>query len=478
MVRRILGTLIMWYGVTLLPPMLVSMIYRDGQLPVFFIAAVLIGVIGFAFWFPTRHERGELSLRQGFLVVAAYWLMLSLVAAAPFLLAEVPAMSFTEAVFEAVSGLSTTGATVLTGLDALPPSILFYRQQICWVGGLGIVVLAVAVLPMLGLGGMQLYKAEAPGASKDKLTPRIRETAQALWIVYLGLTVLCALGYWLAGMSLFDAIGHSYTTIATAGFSTHDASLAFWDSALIEYVGALFMFLAGANFALHFVVWRGLALKHYFNDPEFAFYLRVTLALIALITLYLWGTGTYASLADALRYGSVNYISMATTTGYATAGFDQWPGFVPMLLILVGFMGACAGSTSGGIKAIRMLVMVRQTGTELRRLLHPRAEMPVTLGGRAVPDRVVQAIFGYFGVYIVVFVVLFLALLATDLDYVSAFTGLATCMNGVGPGLGSVFVHMQAVSDTGKWILVAAMILGRLEIYTLIVLLTPEFWRR
>lgn len=468
----------MWYGATLLPPMIVSMLYRDGQLPVFFIAAALIVGIGFMLWFPARAVQHELSLREGFLVVAAFWLVLGPIAATPFLLAETPVMSFTEAVFEAVSGLTTTGATVLTGLDALPASILFYRQQITWVGGLGIVVLAVAVLPMLGLGGMQLYKAEAPGASKDKLTPRIKETAQALWIVYLGLTALCALAFWLAGMSLFDAIGHAYSTIATAGFSTHDASLAHWDSPLIEGVAVLFMILGGINFALHFVVWRKLDPRNYLADAELSFFLGATLAFVALITLYLWTVGTYPTLLEALRFGGVNYVSMATTTGYTTASFDQWPGFVPMLLILVGFMGACAGSSSGGIKSIRLLIMFRQTVAEFRRLLHPRAEVPVTLGGSAVPDRVVQAIFGYFGVYIAVFVVLFLALLTTGLDYVSAFTGLASCMNGVGPGLGSVFVHVQGVTDAGKWILTLAMILGRLEIYTLIILLTPEFWRR
>lgn len=477
MVRRILGTLIFWYGATLVPPMFVSLATGDGQLPVFVMAMALIMAIGFAFWFPARNEEHELSLRQGFLVVASFWLALGPIAAMPFFFASQPDLSLTGAVFEAVSGLTTTGATVITGLDALPASILYYRQQICWVGGLGIVVLAVAVLPMLGVGGMQLYKAEAPGQSKDKLTPRITETAKALWLVYLGLTVLCALAFWLAGMSFFDAVGHAYTTIATAGFSTHDASFLHWDSALIDTIAILFMFLGGVSFALHFVVWRRFDPSAYFKDVEFAFYLRVAAFLVLLLTLFLWARGHYAGLLESLRYSAFNLVSTMTTTGYMNAEFDKWPGFAPMLLVLIGFMGACAGSTSGGIKSIRFLIMFRQTQVELRRLLHPRAEAPLVLGGRAVPDRVVQAVIGYFGVYIGVFIVLFLALLATDLDYISAFTGLASAINNVGPGLGKVFYDMRAVSDVGQWIMVLAMILGRLEIYTLVVILTPDFWK-
>jgi len=477
MVRRILGTLILWYGATLVPPMLVALIYGDGQLPVFVMSLALIMTIGFGFWFPARHQHHELTLHQGFLVVAAFWLTLGPIAATPFLFASQPELSFTAAVFEAVSGLTTTGATMITGLDALPPSILYYRQQICWVGGLGIVVLAVAVLPMLGVGGMQLYKAESPGQSKDKLTPRITETAKALWIVYLGLTVLCALAYWLGGMSLFDAVGHAYATIATAGFSTHDASFLHWNSASLDWIAVVFMLLGGTSFALHFVAWRRLDPRTYFQDVEFAFYLQVTGWLVALITLFIWWRGVYPSLAEALHNTAFNFVSMMTTTGFVNAEFDKWPGFAPMLLILIGFMGACAGSTTGGIKVVRFLIMFKQTLVELQRLLHPRAEAPLVLGGRAVPDRVVQAVIGYFGVYIGVFIVLFLALLATDLDYISAFTGLASCMNNVGPGLGKVFYDMRVVSDAGQWILTASMILGRLEIYTLVVILTPEFWK-
>lgn len=476
MVRRILGTLILWYGATLVPPMLVASIYSDGQLPVFVMALALIVAIGFGFWFPERNRHEELTLRQGFLVVASFWLALGPIAATPLLFASQPELSFTGAVFEAVSGLTTTGATVITGLDTLPPSILYYRQQITWVGGLGIVILAVAVLPMLGVGGMQLYKAEAPGQSKDKLTPRITETAKALWLVYLGLTMLCALAYWVAGMTFFDSIGHAYATIATAGFSTHDASFSHWNSALIDWIAVLFMLLGGTSFALHFVVWRRFDPWAYFRDFEFAFYLRVTLFMVALLTLFLWWRGTYPALLDSLRFSAFNFVSMMTSTGFMNAKFDEWPGFAPMLLILIGFMGACAGSTTGGIKVVRFLIMFKQTLVELRRLLHPRAEMPLVLGGRAVPDRVVQSVVGFFGVYIGVFVILYLALLATDLDYVSAFTGLASCMNNVGPGLGKVFYDMRAVSDAGQWILTLAMILGRLEIYTLVVILTPEFW--
>jgi len=474
---RVLGVLIFWYGATLVPPMLVSAVYGDGQLSVFVVSMALIMALGFACWFPARKLQQELTLRQGFLVVAAFWTVLGPIAATPFLFATQPDLDFTGAVFEAVSGLTTTGATVVTGLDALPPSILYYRQQICWVGGLGIVILAVAVLPMLGVGGMQLYKAEAPGQSKDKLTARISETAKALWLVYLGLTVCCALAYWLAGMTFFDAVGHAYTTIATAGFSTHDASFQHWDSALIDWIAVLFMILGGVSFALHFVVWRRLDPRAYFQDFEFAFYLRSVVFLVVLVAGFLMLRGVYDDAFEALRYTAFNLVSMITSTGFINAEFSAWPGFAPMLLILIGFMGGCAGSTTGGIKAVRFLIMFKQTLVELRRLLHPRAEVPLVLGTRAVPDRVVQAVIGYFGVYIGTFSVLYLALLATDLDYISAFTGLATCMNNVGPGLGQVFYDMRVVSDAGQWILTLGMILGRLEIYTLLVVLTPDFWR-
>jgi trk system potassium uptake protein TrkH len=474
---RILGVLVFWYGATLIPPMLVSAVYGDGQLPVFAVSMALIMAIGFAFWFPARNLHQELTLKQGFLVVAAFWTVLGPIAATPFLFASQPDLDFTGAVFEAVSGLTTTGATLVSGLDALPPSILYYRQQITWVGGLGIVILAVAVLPMLGVGGMQLYKAEAPGQSKDKLTARISETAKALWLVYLGLTISCALAYWVAGMSFFDAVGHAYATIATAGFSTHDASFQYWNSPLIDWVSVVFMVLGGTSFALHFVAWRRLDPRVYFADFEFAFYLRAVLFLVLLVTGFLLLRGVYTAPFDALRHAAFNLVSMMTSTGFISTDFSLWPGFAPMLLILAGFMGGCAGSTTGGIKVVRFQIMFKQTLVELKRLLHPRAESPLVLGGRAVPDRVVQAVIGYFGVYIGTFVVLYLALLTTDLDYISAFTGLATCMNNVGPGLGKVFYDMKVVSDAGQWILTLGMILGRLEIYTLLVVLTPDFWR-
>ncbi len=477
-IQRILGLLLMIFSLTQLPPMLVSLFYEDGNLMPFASAFLFTLLIGALLWFPVRRIRKEMRLRDGFIVVAMFWLVLGLSGSLPLMLSESPRLSVTDAVFEAMSGLTTTGATVITGLDELPRSILYYRQQLQWLGGMGIIVLAVAVLPMLGIGGMQLYRAETPGPMKDnKLTPRITETAKALWYIYLGLTAACALAYWAAGMSLFDAIGHSFSTVAIGGFSTHDLSMGHFNSPLIEYIAVVFMLLAGINFALHFLAWRSMSLAPYFNDEECRTYFKILL-LTALVTIvYLYFMHTFGDFSEAFQRGLFQVVSIGTTTGFTTAEYHTWPGFLPVLLLLVSFIGGCAGSTGGGMKVIRALLLFKQGYREVVRLIHPSAMLPVKLGGKPLGERVIESVWGFFSLYVASFGIMALILTASGLDYVTAFSAVAACINNLGPGLGEVAAHYGDINDLAKWVLCFAMLLGRLEIFTMLVLLTPAFWR-
>jgi trk system potassium uptake protein TrkH len=477
-VQRILGLLLMVFSITMLPPILFSLYYDDQSWLPFVQGFVLTFVAGFLCWLPVHRSKKDLKLRDGFLVVASFWTVLGTAGAAPLYFADAVTLSFTDAVFESMSGLTTTGATVLTGLDDLPLSILYYRQQLQWLGGMGIIVLAVAVLPMLGVGGMQLYRAETPGPVKDtKLTPRITETAKALWYVYLAFTITCMIGYRIAGMGWFDALCHAFSTVAIGGFSTHDASIAYFDSATIDFVCVFFMFVAGINFSLHFFAWRYVSIKHYFQDPEFRAYSFILLVLSVLVIGSLY---TYRGFDDPFNTfldGLFQSVSISTTTGFTTESFALWPAALPVLLIFASFIGGSAGSTAGGIKVIRWLLVYKQGVREIVRLVHPSAEIPVKLGNKAVPSRVVEAVWGFFSVYIIVFGVMLLAMMSTGLDQVTAFSAVAATLNNLGPGLGSVANGFMDLSDAAKWIAVAGMLLGRLEIFTLLVLITPTFWR-
>ncbi|MGB0465925.1 MAG: TrkH family potassium uptake protein [Pontibacterium sp.] len=477
-ILRILGILLMVFSITMLPPMLVSLYYDDGTLTAFIAGFAITLMTGFLLWIPVYRVRQDLRTRDGFLVTVLFWVVLGLFGALPLMLAETPHLSFIDALFESLSGLTTTGATVITGIDYLPASILWYRQQLQWLGGMGIIVLAVAILPMLGIGGMQLYRAETPGPVKDsKLTPRITETAKALWYIYLSLTVLCALGYWAAGMDLFDAVGHSFSTVAIGGFSTHDASIGYFDSALIEGIAVFFMVISGINFGLHFFAWNHRSLTHYLLDPEFRFYLITLIAIIGLSFVALWVTDTY-ELGDSLRKSIFMVVSIATTTGFATADFAHWPTMLPFLLFVAAFAGGCAGSTGGGMKVIRILLILKQGYREIQRLVHPNAVIPVKLGNKPISDRVLEAVWGFFSVYMIVFVVMLITLLATGLDQVTAWSAVGATLNNLGPGLGDVSAHYGDINTTAKWVLCFAMLLGRLEVFTLLVLFTPIFWRK
>ncbi len=477
-IQRILGLLIATFSSTMLPPLAVSLVTGDGAHPAFAWAFALLLMLGLVCWFPVRHHKRDLRLRDGFIIVALFWAVLGSSGAVPLALAEELRLSVTDALFESISGLTTTGATVLVGIDDLPVSILWYRQQLQWLGGMGIIVLAVAILPMLGIGGMQLYRAETPGPMKDaKMTPRITETAKALWYIYLGLTVACAIGYWLAGMSGFDAIAHSFSTVAIGGFSTHDASMGYFDSALIEAVAVVFMFLSGINFALHFIAWRRMSTNPYLRDPEFRAYFTGLAIVAVLTTASLFLTGTFENFGSALHHGIFQAVSIGTTTGFTTAEYFAWPIFLPVLLIFSSFVGGCAGSTGGGLKVIRFLLLVKQGVREIQRLIHPNAQIPVKIGNKVLPERVIQAVWGFFAVYVASFSVMLLLLMATGLDQITAFSAVAACLNNLGPGLGEVGLNYAGINDFAKWVLSLAMLLGRLEIFTLLVLLTPTFWR-
>ena len=477
-VQRILGLLLMMFSITMVPPVIVDLVYQEQSWRPFVESFGVTLFVGLLMWYPVRDSRKDLRLRDGFLVVASFWAGLGLAGALPLYLADTPVMSFTDAVFESVSGLTTTGATVLIGLDTLPKAILFYRQQMQWLGGMGIIVLAVAVLPMLGVGGMQLLRAETPGPVKDsRLTPRITETAKSLWYVYVGFTSLCLFGYMLAGMSFFDALCHAFSTVAIGGFSTHDLSIGHFNSPAIDLVAIVFMFLAGINFSLHFFAWRNVSIRHYSQDPEFKAYGLMLLVLSVIVIGTLFFAGTYANVNDSVINGLFQAVSIGTTTGYTTANYAAWPGALPVLLILASFVGGSAGSTAGGIKVIRCLLIVKQGLREIIRLVHPNAEIPVKLGRDAVPSRVVDAVWGFFSVYLIVFGIMLLAMMAAGLDQVTAFSAVAATLNNLGPGLGEVAAGFMTLGDAPKWIAIFGMLLGRLEIFTLLVLISPTFWR-
>ena len=478
-IQRILGILLSVFSITMLPPIAVSLFYQDGASQAFLDAFVLLLATGILFWLPARKHHKELKIRDGFIVVVMFWITLGLSGALPFFLTEVPKMSFTDAVFESVSGLTTTGATVLTGLDDLPQSVLFYRQFLSWLGGMGIVVLAVAILPLLGVGGMQLYRAETPGPMKDaKLTPRITETAKALWYIYLAITLACAIAFHWAGMSWFDAFGHSFTTVSLGGYSTHDASIGFFNSATIEMITVFFMLLAGMNFSLHFLAWRSRTIKHYWADAELRTYVGILFIISTITAAYLYFTHIFNDPWTAIHQAVFQTVSIGTSAGFTTTEFYLWPSFLPILLLMASYVGGCAGSTGGGMKVIRVMLLFKQGYREVLRLIHPNAIYAIKVNNKALPTKVIGAVWGFFALYVFCFSVMHLFLMATGLDVITSFSAVTACLNNLGPGLGEVGANFSTINVPAKWMLCFAMLLGRLEIFTLLVVLTPAFWKR
>ena len=479
-VLNVLGSMLMLFCVTYALPMITSVIFGDGLLVDYVYAALLCLGAGAAIYGLTLKHRRELRSRDGFLLVTLAWLFMSAIATVP-LMSALPGLSFTDAFYEAMSGITTTGSTVLTGLDSMAPSINMWRATLHWFGGMGIIVLAVAILPLLGVGGMQLYKAEMPGAAKnEKLTPRITQTARALWVVYLLITLACIGSLKLAGMSWFDAVFHAFSTVSLGGFSNYDSSIGKFDSVPIEIVLAVFMFVAALNFSRHFMAWREKSLRGYLRDVEAIAMVRLLAVSILVVSLYVWASGVYPSFPSALRHVAFNLLSMATTCGFVTQDYATWPMFAPVVVMMLSCYTCNTGSTGGGIKMFRTLVLMKQATRELWLLVHPQAVTPVKIRNQVVSNRVVFAVLAFVVLYFGTVVTLTFVLLASGLDFVSAFSAIIGMINNAGPGLGVVgpASNFQGLTDFQTWVCSLAMLLGRLEIFSVLVLLTPTFWRK
>lgn len=479
-VAPLLGLIAMVMSLSHLLPIAVSVYYHDGATQAFTISMAVNFAAGFAMWFSTRNRKDELTSRDGILLVVLAWCGGAAFATLPLLMV-IPGLSFTDAYFETMSGLTTTGSTVLSGLDALEPSINFWRCLLVWLGGMGLIVLAVAILPLLGVGGRQIFKAETPGPMKDeKLTPRITETAKGLWVVYAIISLACMFAYRGAGMSWFDATVHMFSTMGLGGFSSHDASFGYWNSPLIEAVAILFMLIASINFGTHFLAVRNRSLRPYRGDPEILWCLGMMLGSCLLVAAYLLFKDTYADFLSALRFASFNVISIATTTGYASTDFNEWPIFAPLWMLFLCSFASCSGSTGGGIKMIRARLLYIQVYREFVRLLHPTAAVPAKLAGHVIDNKVIFAVLAFLFIYIASIVVLTLVMTASGLDVLTAFSAVVASINNMGPGLNEVgpATTYAVLDDFQTWVCTFAMLLGRLELFTVLIVFTPVFWRK
>ena len=477
-VAKTIGLLLMVFSFAQVPPLVVDLIYAEGEFISFLYSFLLTVLGGLVLWWPFREVKKDFRLREGVLIVVCFWIVLSLFGTLPFLITDsISKLSFSDAFFESMSGLTTTGATVLSQLDDLPKSILFYRQQLQWLGGMGIIVLAVAVLPLLGVGGMELYHAESSGIAKDRLTPKLRNTAIALWKIYVSLTVLCAIGYFFSGMSIFDAISHSFSTVAIGGFSTHDGSIGYFNSPAIEMIAMFFMFLAGINFSLHFVAWNNRSLVDYIKDSEFKTYSMVLICSTIIVIAALSFNSQYESSSETLRHSLFQTISIATTTGFTSQNFSNWPAAIPVFLIMMSFIGACVGSTGGGIKVVRILVMFRLGMKEIHKFIRPNAQVSVKLNKSSINEKALVSVLGFFSLYAISFFLILMLLMFAGLDQVTAYSATAATMNNLGPGLGDVAQNYGSLGEVAKWILSFSMLIGRLEVLTIIAIFHKAFWR-
>jgi len=473
-ILNLFSVLVLFFSFSYIFPIVVSIIFNDGALHIFvktLIAISLIGIIGLA---ATRNINNELSQKDGFVIIVMFWVVLSVAGSIPFYLSG---MSIIDSFFESMSGITTTGATVISNIDALPESVLFYRQMLQWMGGMGLIVLAIAVMPLLGIGGGQIYKTEIPGAmGEQRLTPRIKETAQALWSIYLGLTILCALLYYLGGMSAFDAISHAMSTVAIGGFSTHNESIGYFNSSTIEIICIVFMLLSAFSFTLHyFAIYKRKPLK-YFYDPEFRFFFSILLLVLA-ASLFI---NSFTDYENSPNFKEIIFhsVSMITTTGFSISDTSDWPLSVSFLLLVGAFVGACSGSVGGGVKSWRVMIMLNHAYSNIMKMIHPNSVISLKIGSRSVDDEVATSVWGFFSIYVISFMILLLAVLTSGLDLESAFSAVGACLNNLGPGLGAVSENYSNISSFTKSILAFAMLLGRLEIFTLLVILTPMFWAK
>ena len=475
MINKIIGIMLMMFAGTLMIPIVTSLSFSDGNLQTFIISLLVFFIIGTLLYFPnSKIKSSDIKSKEGFLIVVLFWLILSLFGSLPFILDKDLSLSFVDALFESISGWTTTGATIIDDLENLSPSILIYRQMLQWLGGMGIVILALAILPMLGVGGMQLYKAESTGPIKDnKISPRIAETAKSLWRVYIGLTIACALLYFFAGMSIFDSVAHSFSTIAIGGFSTYNDSIGHFNSPIIEFVCIIFMLLAALNFILHFLAMKSGSIAIYFKDTEVRSFTFIIIIFLSLI--YVFHLVNNSDIP--LRHIIFQLISFITTSGFTSTSYESWPSFIVFTLLLVSFFGACAGSTGGGIKIIRIVLVLKLLKKGLLRTLHPTAQVPVKINDQAISDEVASNIYDFIVFYILSYMILSFLLLIFGNDIATSFSSVASCLNNLGPAVGDAVNSYSSLSTSSKYVLSFTMILGRLEIYTLLIILTPYFWK-
>ncbi len=474
---RIIGLLLVISSLIMIPPIIVSLIYQDGDIIPFIRGFVILFIFGNTLLFIFRKAKAELQIRSGFIVVGMSWVIIGLSAAIPLYITPDLNLSLADAVFESISALTTTGSTILTNIDSLPHSVLFYRQLLQWLGGMGIIVLAIAILPMLRIGGMQMFKAETPGPMKDnKLTPRITETAKMLWFLYLAMTTACALAYYMAGMNLFDAISHAFSTLATGGMSTHDASIGYFDNTLIESICIIFMIIAGFNFASHFIAWRSASMQIYLHDTEIKVYIGIIIGAFFITSIVLVLNDTYDSMYEALRHSAFQVVAMVSNTGFSTENISSLPGMLPLFLIMLGTVGACAGSTSGGIKLVRVILLYKLSMREFYRLVHPHGKFIIKMNDKTVNYRVLDAVSAFILQFMTLLIFFILVSMSLGEDIMTATSTVLSALANLGPALGEAHSNYSSLQDSSKWVLSLVMIFGRLEIFTLFILFIPAYW--
>lgn len=458
----------------MLVPFMIGILYSEDNHKIYVFVFIIVFAFGLLLWLLSRGSLNEIRITEGFVITVLFWFVLGIIGSIPFVLSGI---TIIDSIFESISGVTTTGATVLTALEDLPKSLLIYRQLLQWIGGMGLIILVVAIMPSFGIGGSQLFKMDAPGFdSSEKLTPTIRESAAALWKIYIGLTVLCFFAYLLAGMDTFNAVSHALSTVAIGGFSTYDQSIGFFNNIFIEIVCIVFMLLSATSFSLHYYsVFHGKRLKHFY-DPELRFFFLILLGIIIIISLY------YLIIDNLdlsnLRHIIFQTVSIVTTSGFVTGEYSMMPGFVPFLLLVGAFIGACSGSVGGGLKAWRVLIIINQAKKEITKIIHPSAVVTTKIGKKVIDASISEKVWGFFTIYVVTFIMLLMLVLSSGLDFESAFSAVGATLNNLGPGLGVVSENYGSLSVVTKMTLCLAMILGRLEIFTLLVVLTPAFWRR
>jgi len=470
---NLFSILVLLFSLSYVFPIVVSLAFNDNSLYLFMPAFIVVGSLGLIGLFFTKGVQRDLSAKDGFVIIVMFWLVLSLAGSIPFYLSG---MSPIDSFFESMSGITTTGATVISNIESLPESLKFYRQLLQWMGGMGLIVLAIAVMPLLGIGGGQLFKTDIPGAmGEQRLTPRIQETAKALWSIYLGLTVLCAIFYGIAGMSFFDAVSHAMSTVSIGGFSTYDDSIGHFNNLTIEIICMIFMLLSAMSFALHyFSIYKSKSLK-YFYDPELRFFVSILL-IIFILALLVNALSVQSNLS--IRELAFHTVSTLTTTGFGISDTSKWSFSISFLLLIGAFIGACSGSVGGGVKSWRVMIMLNHAYSNIVKMIHPNSVVTLKVGTKSVDDNVATSVWGFFSIYVISFVILLLAVLMSGLDLETAFSAVGACLNNLGPGLGLVSENYSEINSFAKGILAFSMLLGRLEIFTLLIILTPIFWAK